>query len=138
VSYRRFEITGDAEPSRVRTAALLDAGAATMVAMIAFPFPIVRALFPVAVFVASILVSIVVAHVLYCALTMRFAGRTPGMFFLDLGPVGGAPALGRALLWGLGASVSFWPTVLGMRTAFDPETGTCARISGIEIGSTQS
>lgn len=137
MSYRTFETAGRPDPGRVRSAALVDAVAATVLAMIAFPFPIVRALVPVAVFVAGVLSSIVVVHVLFCALTLRFVGRTPGMFFLDLGPEGGVPSLGRAFAWGLGASAAFWPTVFGAAGAYDPVSGIPARMSGIETASTR-
>jgi len=137
VSYREFDVIGPAETSRVRVAALLDFGASFVVAVIAFPFPFARATLPLPIFVASILATIVVVHIAYCGLTLRVFGRTPGMFLLDLGPQLGRPALGRAMLWGVGESVAFWPTVFGAVGSFDPETGTPARMSGIEIGSTR-
>jgi len=137
VSYREFVVSGPADPSRVRIAALLDFGAAFVVAVIAFPFPFARATLPLPVFVASILATIVVMHAAYCGLTLRVFGRTPGMFLLDLGPQLGRPTLGRATLWGIGESAAFWPTVFGAARTFDPETGTPARMSGIEIGSTK-
>jgi len=138
VSYREFDVAGPAEPSRARVAALLDFGASFVVAVIAFPFPFARATLPLPIFVASILASIVVVHIAYCGLTLRIFGRTPGMYLLDLGPQLGRPSLGRAMLWGMGQSIAFWPTVFGAPTSFDPETGTSARMSGIEIGSTKS
>lgn len=137
MSYRDFTVIDTADPARVRGAALLDFAAAFVVGMIAFPFPFVRAVLPTLFFVGSILLTIVVAHIIYCALTLRILGRTPGMFLLDLGPERGRPSWGRALLWGLGESVAFWPTALGVTRVYDPETGTPARMSGIEIGSTK-
>lgn len=137
MSLREFQVHAVAEAGRVRGAALIDFGASFVLAVLAFPFPFARAALPVPVFVASILASIVVVHVAYCAFTLRLIGRTPGMYLLDLGPRSRPVGWGRAWLWGLGASVAFWPTVAGAATAFDPRTGIPARMSGIETGSTK-
>ncbi len=141
MSYREFDVVGPAEPSRARVAALIDFGAGVIAAVIAFPFPFARATLPLLVFVASILLSIVVVHVAYVALTLRIFGRTPGMFLLDLGPQSGPdqsrPSLARSLAWALGASIAFWPTVFMVASAYDPRGGTAARMSGIEIRSTK-
>ncbi|MCG2807575.1 MAG: hypothetical protein L6413_04805 [Coriobacteriia bacterium] len=138
MSIREFQFVGPAEPPRARTASLIDFAAAFVAAVIAFPFPFARAVLPVPIFVDSILLSIIVVHVLYCWLTLGLLGRTPGMFLLDLGPGPKRPGLAAALLWALGSSLAFWPTVLGVRGAYDPETGPAARMSRIRIGSTKA
>lgn len=138
MSIREFQFVGSADKSRARTASLIDFAAAFVAAVIAFPFPFARAALPVPIFVGSILLSIVVVHVLYCWLTLGLLGRTPGMFLLDLGPGPKRPGLAAALVWALGSSIAFWPTALGFRGAYDPETGPAARMSRIRIGSTKA
>ncbi len=136
MSLSRFETGPLADPARARIAALIDFGAGLVAAVIAFPFPFARAALPLPVFVVSIVVSIVVVHELYLALTLMFLGRTPGMYLLDLGP-DPRPRLGAAVSWAVGASLAFWPTVFGVRPAFDPATGLPARLSGVQTRSTR-
>lgn len=134
-SLGRFEVSGSADPKRYRTATGVDFVAATMIAMIAFPFPILRAMLAVPVFVASILLAIVVVHFAYVAAALMLWGRTPAMYLLDLGLRGGRPSISGAGLWALGALLDFWPTVLGVRSSESYER-LADRISGLALGST--
>lgn len=128
-----FVTAGPAAAGRVRSAALVDGAAAFLLAVLAFPFPIARALLPLPVFVASIIGVIAVVHVAYVAITLMLWGRTPGMYLLDLGVSDARPAFPDAVRFAAGASCAFWPTVLRVETAFDAEDGWPARFSGLSV-----
>ena len=129
-----FETTGPAQPARYRSAVLLDFVCALLLAMLAYPFPIMRATLPLPVFVMTILASIVVVHVLYEAVVVTIWGRSPAMYLLDLGVEGGRPGVGAAMAWGAGVALAFWPTVFKSRLG-DPENGLAARLSGLVVRS---
>ena len=132
---REYVTIDHAESSRVRVAAMVDFFTAVVVAMLAFPFPIVRASVPTLVFVISILVSITFIHFLYLTITTPLFARTPGMYLMDLGFEGGGPLVSRSWRWALGSVVTFWPTVI--LGAPDVEKGLPVRMSGLVIGSTR-
>ncbi|PKQ30196.1 MAG: hypothetical protein CVT60_01505 [Actinobacteria bacterium HGW-Actinobacteria-10] len=133
-SVRRFEVTGPADPGRYRAASIIDFAVAVLVAMLVFPFPIVRALVAPQVFIGLVLASIVVAHVVYVSVVLMLWRRTPGMYLLDLGIAGGGIAPIRALAWGVGAALEFWPQAVGMHPG-GLSAGLPSRMSGLELGS---
>ncbi|MDP2182816.1 MAG: hypothetical protein Q8K99_09665 [Actinomycetota bacterium] len=133
--FAEYQTTGPARQGRVRSASAIDYAAAVVIGVIVFPFPIVRAYVPVWVFVVSILVVIGIAHALYVALTSVLLGRTPGMYLFDLGFDDERPGLFRALMWGFGSAVVFWPSLLVGGLAH-PETGVLARSSGVHVRAT--
>lgn len=127
-----FSPLGPAEPKRARNAAVFDFFVAFLVAVLAYPFPVMRSLLALPVFVASILATIVVGHVLYLTLFAMAWGRTPAMYLLDLGLSDGRLGGRRALVWAATTSLSFWPLVFG-GTSGDPGTGLAARLSGVSV-----
>lgn len=126
-SFREYETTGPATPRRIRSAWAIDAVSGVVVAMLAFPFPVVRAAAPAAVFVLSILSSIIVIAWLYMSVMPRLFGRTPGMYLMDLGFEGGQPPLSRSWRWALGTLFTAGGT---------PDTGLASRMSGLVVMST--
>ncbi|MDZ4065035.1 MAG: hypothetical protein U1E22_10270 [Coriobacteriia bacterium] len=135
--FAEYETTGPAQPGRVRSASVVDYAAAVVIGVIIFPFPIVRAYVSVWVFVVSILVVIGVAHALYIGLTSVLLGRTPGMYLFDLGFGGERPGAYRAMMWGFGSAVVFWPSLIVSRFAH-PERGIPAMMSGVRVRATGS
>lgn len=125
---REYETVGVASPKKARVAGWIDAAAAIGIAVIAFPFPIIRASTTTLVFVASMLVAVIAVHYCYLGLTATFLGRTPGMYLMDLGFEGGHPAVFRVWLWALGAVLVAGP---------HPEKGLGARFSGLRVMSTR-
>lgn len=134
-SLAAFEVTGAADPGRYRLSAIVDFVAAALLAILAFPFPILRAVLPLPVFVASILLSVVVAHFLYLTATVMLWGRTPAMYLFDMGLSSGRASVLRAGRWAFGATLDFWPIVLSPRSR-EPRGRLAARMSGVELGST--
>lgn len=128
-------MSGPADPGRYRIASIIDFAASVVLAMLAFPFPIVRASVAPPVFVALILVAIVVVHVLYLSVTVSVWGRTPGMYLLELGMTSGRTSPARALAWGFGAVLEFVPRAVGIPVG-GAVGGLASRISGLEPGST--
>lgn len=126
-----FEPGGPAEPARSRLAAVVDFAGAFLLAVLAFPFPVARATLPLPVFVAAILATIVVTHVLYLTFFVLAWRRTPGMYLLELGLAGKTPRLADAFVWAASSSLAFWPQVFRSR-AGHPSQGLPARLSGLE------
>jgi len=114
---------------KVRIAHVTDGILGLIIAVLLFPFPTIRAAVSLPVFVASILVTIVVAHLLYLAISLRIWNRTPVMYFLDLGvdprPVGVLSAAG----WALASVIAFVPGFVS-DGPIDPARGWPARLSG--------
>lgn len=131
-----FVPVGPADDIRARNAALFDFVAALLLAMLAFPFPVMRALLPVPVFVASILVTVVVAHVLYLSVFSLAWGRTPAMYLLDLGLSEGRLSFSRAFVWASASSLAFWPQMVGLPSG-DPGLGLATRLSGVKVVATR-
>jgi hypothetical protein len=135
-----YEVGGPAEPLRVRTAALIDLAIGTLLAVLAWPFPVARILttdltgsvaLGWALHVAMLSVFAAVASWLYAAFCSALLHRTAGMYLKDLGYRDGSPGLGPAfgvaLAWtgagiaglfgGMGPSASFGGGWLGSTTA---------------------
>jgi hypothetical protein len=102
-----YEVGGPAEPRRVRAAALIDLGIGTLLALLAWPFPVARILatdlagsvaLGWALHVAMLLVFAAVASWLYSAFSSALLHRTAGMYLRDLGYREGPPELGAAFL----------------------------------------
>ena len=88
---------------QLRIQAALDSGAALVLAMLAWPFPLARAVLPLPVNIVSVIVFWQLVQVLYCALTVGFLEQTGGMRLQGLRLAGddGAPATrGARLRWG--------------------------------------
>lgn len=132
-----FEPAGPADPARSRSAAIIDFSGALLLAVLAFPFPIARAILPLPVFVAAILATIVVTHVLYLTLFALAWRRTPGMYLLELGLAGKTPAFRDAFVWAACSSLAFWPLVFRSETGH-PSRGLPARLSGLETVASRS
>lgn len=137
-----YEVTGAAAPGSVRAAALIDLLAATIVSMLAYPQPAVRAAIsgaglPIWVFVLSLLAVALVVFALYEFACAMIWGRSPGMYLMDVGlhPAGRLGAA-RAALWALGWLVAVLPALLGMAAAYGGDTGLPARFSGVSSRST--
>jgi uncharacterized membrane protein len=92
----RYTATGEAERGRVRIAWAIDFVVGVVIAMLGFPFPIVRASVSTLVFVLLILAAILLVTYLYITVVTKLLGRTVGMYFMDLGFEGGGPSIGRA------------------------------------------
>lgn len=133
-----FGLVGAADPRRVARAGRLDALVAFIVAMLAWPFPVLRASLPWSVHGPLILVGILVADWLIRCMALLAWGRTPMMYFLDLGLAksGERVAFGAAMLWSAGWTVALGPTLVGLARVSHPETGLPARLSGLVTRST--
>lgn len=136
----RFSITGPATPGRTRTAGLLDGLAATVIAMIAVPQPVIRQLSTasvpgvggIVVFVLVLLASILVVLWLYLAFSAVTWGRSPAMYLLDLGlDAPTKPTIREAAGWAAGWALGLLPALVGVRALYDPETGLPARMGGL-------
>lgn len=141
----RFTIAGPASAGRTRVAGLLDGLAATVVAMVAVPQPVVRqfamAAVPgaggIALFVGLLLASVAVVLWLYLAFSAVNWGRSPAMYLLDLGlEAPTKPTIGEAASWALGWMIALLPALIGARGLYDPERGLPARLSGVPTRAT--
>jgi hypothetical protein len=124
--------------------------------MIAWPFPLARAMMPWPVHVVSILAAILVVDALLRATSILVWGRTPFMYLLDLGLERSAaqatpgasngastgpsdraedrpepPNTMGAIKWSVGWTIGLVPSLLGARPLVDPERGLPARWSGL-------
>lgn len=132
-----YEITGIASPSRVRASALIDLLAATIVAMLLYPQPAVRAVItgaglPIWVFLLTLLAAALAVFALFLLACALIWGRTPGMYLMDVGlDPAGRPPFVKALMWAIGWLVAVLPALLGVAAVFDGETGLPARLSGL-------
>jgi hypothetical protein len=138
-----YRITGPASPSRTRGAGLLDLLAATIVSMLAFPQPVVRAAIsgaglPIGVFVVLLLAIIFVVDWLYMAFSVLTWGRTPGMYLLDLGlEAETKPTFGEAAGWATGWVLAALPALVGVKAVYDPDRGLPARLGRVPTRSTK-
>ncbi len=117
------------ETGRVRAAALLDSVAGLLLAVLLYPFPVMRAAFSVPVFVVSILVSVALIQVLLAATSLVIAGRTIGMHMFGL-EFDEGPRPVRALLWAVVWTIALVPGLLSGRP-FDPARGWAAGATGL-------
>jgi hypothetical protein len=115
---------------RARKASLVDSGLCVVVAMLAWPFPIARAMLPPLVNVVSILVWIGVVEVAYGTLVMARWGRGAGWYLFDLTSDSGRASFSAALRWGLGWAVASVGAVFSAK-GVDPVGGLAARMSGV-------
>jgi hypothetical protein len=128
-----YEVGGPAEPLRVRTAALIDLAIGTLLAVLAWPFPVARILttdltgsvaLGWALHVAMLSVFAAVASWLYAAFCSALLHRTAG--YRDGSP-GLGPAFGVALAW-TGAGIA---GLFGI-------VGPSARLGSVRLGSTRA
>ena len=119
--------------ARARKASLVDSGICVLVAMLAWPFPIARAMLPPLVNVISVLVWIFVVEVACGTLVMARWGRGAGWYLFDLAAEGGRTPFSAGLRWGFGWALAS-PTAVFSASVVDPRTGLAARMSGI-VGS---
>lgn len=119
-----------------------DLAVAAVVAMLVWPFPLIRLTLgiPWSVHVPLILAWVLVVYAAYLATSVAIWGRTPVMYLTDLG-LAGVPrpfGLGRSLRWALGLAVAVVPSLLGARSLADPRTGLAARASGLVTVASES
>ena len=131
---RDYGVSGPAEARAARTATGLDLAAAVVLAMLGFPFPIVRASVSIPLFVGLVIIAVVIVYFLYLTVTAPLLGRTPGQYLADVGFEGGPPSAARAWRWALGTVLATPPGLLGIG---DLATGLPMRISGLVVGSTK-
>ncbi len=131
-----FTLTGPATPQRTRVAALLDFASAMLIAVLAFPFPFVRASWGVTGLMLGMFGAIAVMHVVYLEAVVTLWGRTPGMYLMDLGLDTDEIDATVRLRWSFGWALSALPSVAKPALA-DPVTGTAARLSGLPTRSTR-
>jgi hypothetical protein len=92
-----------------RIQAAIDSGAALVLAVLAYPFPVMRAMLPLPVFVISILVVWQLVQVSYCALAAAVWGSTGGMYLRGLSlrtTDGGEATRGQRATWGALAGIA--------------------------------
>lgn len=133
---REYTASGPASPSRARTAGLVDAAFAYVLAMVAFPFPFARAALPVWAFVLSIIATLLFVHFLYLLISLAIWTRTPGYFLFDLGldPRDGDPW--NRVRWSATWVLAALPG-LAFRGLTHPTAGLPVRLSSIETVSTR-
>jgi hypothetical protein len=147
-AFDTYTPTGPAEPGRVRTAAAIDLAIGVLLAVLVWPFPVMRILTTdltgsVAIgwvaHVALLLGFFGVMDVVYCSVSTVLLHRTAGMYLQDLG-FADATALtwGRAMRWSLGWVAATLPAALGAQVPADGETGWAARLSRLVLGSTRA
>ena len=134
----RWETTCDASPERVRLAGWLDAGVGLVVAMLAWPFPLLRQALPWSVHGPLIAAGILVAGFAWRFVSLLVWGRTPVMYLLDLGlePGGGRASAKVAAAWSGAWTAALLPSLLGAHGTVHPLTGWPARASGSATRST--
>jgi hypothetical protein len=101
-----------ARQRRIQSA--IDSGAALVLAMLAWPFPLARAMLPVAVNIASIIVFWQVIQVLYFVVTVGVWRQTGGMRLQGLtlrDRDGQEPPRGQRVMWAAIAGVLTWAQV---------------------------
>jgi hypothetical protein len=130
-----YGAAGPADPARVRRGLLADFVIAAVIALLLWPFPLIRLTLgiPVPIHVVLILVWMLIVAAVYMTAAVALWGRTPVMYLLDLGLMGADRpfGFGRALRWGIGAAVAAVPAALGARRLGDATTGLPARLSGL-------
>jgi hypothetical protein len=123
--------------ARARKASLVDSGICILVAMLAWPFPIARAMLPPLVNVVSVLVWIGIVEIAYGTLVMARWGRGAGWYLFDLAAEGGRARFSAGLRWGLGWALVSAGAIFSA-SMVDPRTGLAARLSGVAGSDTGS
>jgi len=113
-AFTDYSATGPADPRRARIAASIDLGVGAFLALLVWPFPVMRLVLTDATgsvalgwvaHVALLLASMVVADAVYGAVFILTLKRTVGMYLQDLGMAEGAMhgtgAAALAALWAL-------------------------------------
>lgn len=135
-------VTGEADARRAIRAAGIELAVSVVATLLLWPFPLIRLTLgiPWAVHGPLILVAILIVYVAYLAVSVRLWGRSPAMYFLDLGLTGGSRPFpfGRGLRWAAGWAVAVVPALLGARWLGDPRDGLPARFSGLGTARTAS
>ncbi len=136
---RDWEPRGDADPLRTRRALAVDAALALVLAMLAWPFPVMRANLDLPAHVAALVAFSVFVQALYGAVCVRIWGRTPGLYLTDLGLTGAERPFGPVLSvrWGAGFALAVVAALGSFGTA-DPGSGLPARFSGLATVSTRA
>lgn len=116
------------EIGRVRAAAVLDWVAGLLLAVLLYPFPVMRAALSLPAFVASILVSIVLIQVLLATVSLVVMGRSVGMHLFGLA-FDEAPRPFRAVLWAFVWTIVVLPGLVSGRP-LDPVRGWAAGAVG--------
>jgi hypothetical protein len=101
-----------ARQRRIQSA--IDSGAALVLAMLAWPFPLARAMLPVAVNIASVIVFWQLIQVLYFVVTVGVWKQTGGMRLQGLalrGLEGEEPQRGQRVIWAAIAGVLTWAQI---------------------------
>jgi hypothetical protein len=139
-AFSDYEIAGPAEPRRTRAAAVIDLSIGAFLALLVWPFPIVRIVttdatgsvaFGWAVHVLLLLAFMVVADWAYAAIVTTVLRRTAGMYLQDLGFREGPPR-GMAI-----ASVAAVWTMAGVAGVLGA-TRPSARFNETRLGSTKT
>jgi hypothetical protein len=147
-AFDTYTPTGPADAGRVRTAALIDLAIGALLAILVWPFPVMRivttditgsvALGWVA-HVALLLTFFAVMDVAYGSVATVLLRRTAGMYLQDIGFADTvAVTWGRALRWAFGWTAATLPAAFGAQVLADGETGWAARLSGLGLSSTRS
>jgi hypothetical protein len=146
-AFDTYTPTGTAEAGRIRTAAVIDLVIGALLAILVWPFPVMRivttditgsvALGWVA-HVVLLLTFFGVMDVAYCSVATMLLRRTAGMYLQDVGFADTAAITwGRALRWSFGWTAATPAVAVGARATADPERGWAARLSGLALISTR-
>jgi uncharacterized RDD family membrane protein YckC len=117
---------------RVQTA--IDSGAALLLTILVWPFPLARAMLPVVVNVVSILVLWQLIQIAYFTVTMMVWGATAGTHLTGLRVVavdGSAPSPRQRALWGaLSGLVAVGRVIVPVRLG---ERGLPEKAAGVDV-----
>jgi len=117
-----------------RSQSAIDCGAALVLAMLAWPFPLARAVLPPAAHVVSVLIFWYAVQIAYFTVTMALWGATAGTRLLGLvvvTPEGLTPGRRQRVLWGaLSGVTAFARVVVPTRTG---GRGTPERVARVEV-----
>jgi hypothetical protein len=117
----------------------IDVGAAFILTVLAWPFPLARATVSPLVHVISILVLWQIAQVGYYALSAAFWRKTPGMHLTGLilqRSDGSPPPRGRAVRWRLLGGVLALPRLISGGPSND-RADAAERFSGLTVASAE-
>jgi hypothetical protein len=139
-AFSDYAVSGPADPRRARGAALVDLGIGAFLAVLVWPFPVMRLVLTDAagsvlggwvVHVALLLIFMAVMDGLYSAVAIAMLHRTAGMYLQDVGFREGGPGRGVAFAAGV-----FW-ALAGVAGAFGV-IGPAARAAERSLGSTRA
>jgi hypothetical protein len=119
-------------PSDRRRQSALDCGAALVLAMLAWPFPLARASLAPIVHVVSILVVWQIVQVVYFSVCSAVWGKTGGVALLGMNLVvegGERPSRRQAATWGAVAGLLTIPTIIAPSSS----PGLAERFSGVAL-----